>query len=217
MKPSVIAGVVIAGGKSSRMGGRGKCLAAIAGRPLLARAIDRLRPQVPRLAINANGDLSRFDGFGVPVIADRIAGHAGPLAGLHAALGWAKALDEGGSHVVTVACDTPFLPGNLVERFVGALAASSQDCCVARSAKGVHPVIGLWPVSIADELATELALGHHTASVWAEQQRAVEVFFPTIEIGGREVDPFFNINRPEDLAEADALLGRGAKLTDRSG
>jgi molybdenum cofactor guanylyltransferase len=208
---------VIAGGKSSRMGGTDKCLAAVSGQALLGRVVERVRPQVSRLAINANGDISRFDRFGVPVIADRIAGHAGPLAGLHAPLDWAKALGEGGSHIVTVACDAPFLPDDLVERFVGALAVTSRDCCVARSAKGVHPVIGLWPVSIAHELATELALGHRKANVWAEQQKAVEVFFPTIEIGGRKVDPFFNINRPEDLVEADALLGQGTKLMDRSG
>ena len=216
MEPSVIAGVVLAGGKSSRMGGTDKCLAAIAGRGLLERVVERVRPQVSRLAINANGDISRFDRFGLPVIADRIGGLAGPLAGLHAALEWAKALGQG-SHVVTMACDTPFLPHVLVERFVGALAVTSGDCCVARSAKGVHPVTGLWPVSMADELATELALDHRKASVWAERQKVVEVFFPAIEIGGREVDPFFNINRPEDLAEADALLAQGAKLTGRSG
>src|SRR5262245_32826211 len=217
MEPTVIAGVVLAGGKSSRMGGTDKCLAAIAGRALLERVVERVRPQVSRLAINANGDISRFDGFGLPVIADRIGGLAGPLAGLHAALEWAKALDGGGSHVLTVACDTPFLPHDLVERFVGALAVASRDCCVARSARGVHPVTGLWPVSMADGLGTELALDQRKASVWADRQKVVEVFFPAIEIGGREVDPFFNINRPEDLAEADALLAQGAKLTGRSG
>ena len=85
---------------------------------------------------------------------------------------------------------------------------------MARSAKGVHPVIGLWPIAIAETLAAELAEGHRKASAWAEQQGAVEVFFPPAEIGGSEVDPFFNINRPEDLAEAEAMLGGRARLKD---
>jgi molybdopterin-guanine dinucleotide biosynthesis protein A len=210
--PSFVAGVVLAGGRSSRMGGDDKCLAPLAGTPVLAHVIERLEPQVSAVAINANTEPSRLASFGLPVVADRIEGHAGPLAGLHAALQWAKDRGPNISSVVTVACDTPFLPNDLVERFLAALDETGRECCVARSAGGVHPVIGLWPIAIAGTLEAALARGQRTAKAWAEQQGAVEVFFPPTQIGGRPVDPFFNINRPEDLAEAEALLGERAKL-----
>ena len=215
--PSFVAGVVLAGGRSSRMGVDDKCFALLAGKPILAHVIARLEPQVAGLAINANADPSRFASFGFPVIADRIAGHAGPLAGLHAALQWAKERGPSIRYVVTVACDTPFLPGDLVERFLAALDETGRECCVARSAEGVHPVIGLWPIAIAGKLEVALDRGQRTAKAWAEQQGAVEVFFPPTQLGERPIDPFFNINRPEDLAEAEALLGEGPKLKGRSG
>jgi molybdopterin-guanine dinucleotide biosynthesis protein A len=204
--PSFVAGVVLAGGRSSRMGRDDKCLAPLAGKPVLAHVIERLRPQLSALAINANQEPARFAGFGLPVIADRIGGRAGPLAGLHAALAWAKHCGSGASHVVTVACDTPFLPDDLVERFLAALRETGRACCVARSAEGVHPVIGLWPIALASELDAALKQGLRKASAWAEQQGAVEVFFPPMQISGRAIDPFFNINWPEELAEANALL-----------
>ena len=204
--PSVVAGVVLAGGRSSRMGGPDKCLAPLAGKPILAHVIARLAPQVAALAINANAEPAGFASFGLPVIADRVAGHAGPLAGLHAALAWARQCGANIHYVTTVACDTPFLPEDLVGRFLAAMEETGRECCVARSGAGVHPVIGLWPIGIAGKLEAALDQGQRKASAWAEQQGAVEVFFPPIELGGRAIDPFFNINRPEDLAEANALL-----------
>ena len=204
--PSVVAGVVLAGGRSSRMDGQDKCLASLAGRPVIAHVIARLEPQVAMLALNTNAEPSRFAGFGLPIIADRIAGQAGPLAGLHAALAWGRECGANIRHVVTVACDTPFLPDDLVARFLAALEETGRECCVARSGEGVHPVIGLWPIGIAGTLAAALVEGQRKASAWAEQQGAVEVFFPPTQLGGRAIDPFFNINRPEDLAEANALL-----------
>ena len=134
---------------------------------------------------------------------------AGRLAGLHAALAWARECGANIRFVVTVACDTPFLPGDLVRRFLAALEETGRECCVARSGEGVHPVIGLWPVGIAGKLEAALDQGQRKASAWAEQQGAVEVFFPPTQLGGRAIDPFFNINRPEDLAEANALLAAG--------
>ncbi|MGZ8400444.1 MAG: NTP transferase domain-containing protein, partial [Methyloceanibacter sp.] len=104
----------------------------------------------------AGGRSRRLAGFGFPVVADRIEGHAGPLAGLHAALLWAKDRGPNISCVVTVACDTPFLPDDLVERFLAALDETGRECCVARSAEGVHPVIGLWPIAIAGTLEAAL-------------------------------------------------------------
>ena len=205
--PERVAGVVLAGGRSSRMGGGDKCLLPLAGISLLARVIERLRPQAGDLAINANGEHARFASFGLPVIADSIAGHAGPLAGVHAGLEWAKADVPGASHVVTVAGDTPFFPTDLVQRFLAALAQDSGRICVARSKEGVHPVFGLWPVAMAGEIETSLRQGARKVSAWVAHHSAIEVFFPPVMIGGRPIDPFFNINRPEDLAEAEALLG----------
>jgi molybdopterin-guanine dinucleotide biosynthesis protein A len=204
--PSVVAGVVLAGGRSSRMGEQDKCLAPLGGKSILAHVIARLEPQVAALAINANAEPSRFAGFGLPVIADRVAGHAGPLAGLHAALAWATECGKNIRYVVTVAGDTPFLPDDLVGRLLTALEETGRECCVARSGEGVHPVIGLWPIRIAGTLAAALVEGQRKASAWAEQQGAVEVFFPPTRLGGGAIDPFFNINRLEDLAEANALL-----------
>ena len=204
--------MVLAGGRSSRMGSGDKCFAPLAGKPVLAHVIARFKPQVAALAINANGEPSRFASFRLPIIADRIVGRVGPLAGLHASLAWAKESGANIRHVVTVACDTPFLPDDLVERFLAALEETGRECCVARSGKGVHPVIGLWPLRIAGKLETALDQGQRKASTWAEQQRAVEVFFPPTQLGGRAIDPFFNINRPENLAEADALLGEPTRL-----
>jgi molybdopterin-guanine dinucleotide biosynthesis protein A len=208
--PNLVAGVVLAGGKSSRMGGGDKCLAPLGRKPLLAYVVERLKPQVAALAINANDDPARFAGFGLPVIADSIAGSAGPLAGILAGLEWAESLVPHVRYVVTVASDTPFLPNDLVARFLAALAETGRTSCVARSAGGVHPVIGLWPVALAAELKETLDRGLRKASAWAEQQGAVEVFFPPAEIGGTPVDPFFNINRPEDLAAAEELINQQA-------
>jgi molybdenum cofactor guanylyltransferase len=205
--PQRVAGVVLAGGRSSRMGGGDKCLLPVAGQALLARVVERLRPQAGDVVINANGDHARFAGFGLPVIADSIAGHAGPLAGVHAGLEWAKANASGARYVVTVAGDTPFFPTDLVQRFLSAGIEDSSRICVARSEEGVHPVFGLWPVAISGEIETSLRQGARKVSAWVAQHGAIEVSFPPAMIGGRPIDPFFNINRPEDLAEADALLG----------
>ena len=114
--PEIVVGVLLAGGRSSRMGGGDKCLLPLAGRPILAHIIDRLIPQVSDLIINANGDLARFSAFGLPVIADRLGGHAGPLAGVHAGIAWARANRPESQFVITAATDTPFFPTNFLGR-----------------------------------------------------------------------------------------------------
>jgi molybdenum cofactor guanylyltransferase len=200
-------GVLLAGGKSSRMGGVDKSLLPLAGRPILAHVIDRLRPQVPDLVIVANGDLSRFAGFDLPVVPDRIAGHAGPLAGVHAGIEWCKANRPDCPFVITAAADTPFLPTDLVSRFGARLGQDEAELLVARSAAGLHPVFGLWPVALAADLEAALRRGDRKARDWVRAHGAREVSFAAEEVGGCEVDPFFNINRAEDLAEAAALLG----------
>jgi molybdopterin-guanine dinucleotide biosynthesis protein A len=206
MDPSQpVVGVLLAGGRSSRMGGGDKCLRLLGGKPILARIIERLTPQVSDIVINANGEASRFACFGLPVVADSVAGFAGPLAGIHAGLEWIKANRPGSRYGVTVATDTPFLPLDLVQRFL-AEQPQRPSLVVARSAAGVHPVIGLWPVALADDIEDSLQQGMRKVGAWTEQHGAVEVSFPPVEIGGRTIDPFFNINRPEDLAEAETLL-----------
>ncbi len=200
-----VVGVLLAGGRSSRMGGGDKCLRPLGDRPILAHIIERLEPQVSGMIINANGEPSRFAGFGLPVVADSVAGYAGPLAGVHAGLEWVRANRPDIRHVVTVATDTPFFPTNLVSRFL----AESNDqptLLVARSEEGMHPVIGFWPVAMSSALEASLKQGMRKAGAWTKDHGAIEVLFPPVEIGGRLVDPFFNINLPKDLAEADALL-----------
>ena len=200
-----VVGILLAGGRSSRMGGGDKCLRMLGGRPILARIIERLEPQVSAMVVNANGEPSRFEGFGLPVVADSIAGFAGPLAGIHAGLKWVEANRPGIRLAVTVATDTPFFPGDLVRRFLGA-AEGEPALLVARSGEGVHPVIGLWPVALAPALEDALRRGMRKVGAWTESHGAGEVPFPDVEVAGRTIDPFFNINEPGQLAEADALL-----------
>ena len=187
------------------MGGGDKCLKPLAGRPLLAHVIERLRPQASDLLINANGEPSRFASFGLPVVADSVSGYAGPLAGVHAGLEWVRMNRPGIFYIVTVAADTPFFPTNLVSCFLAALE-DGHGICVARSEEGVHPVFGLWPVAFADKLEASLKQGARKVSVFVEQHGAKEVPFPPVMVGGRPIDPFFNINRLEELAAAEALL-----------
>ena len=200
-----VVGILLAGGKSSRMGGGDKCLRPLGGRPILAHIIARLKPQVSDMFINANEEAQRFGAFDLPVVADSVSGYAGPLAGIQAGLAWIKNNRPGSAYGVTVATDTPFFPDDLVQRFLAELR-DRPTLLVARSAQGVHPVIGLWPVSLADELEESLKQGVRKVGAWTAQQKAVEVSFPPVTVGGRQIDPFFNINRPEDLTEAEALL-----------
>jgi molybdopterin-guanine dinucleotide biosynthesis protein A len=205
--PESVVGVLLAGGKSSRMGGGDKCLLPLAGKPMLTRIIDRLRPQVTDLVLNANGDVSRLAAFGLPIVMDRLGGQIGPLAGVHAGIEWATANRPGSRFVITAATDTPFFPTDLVARFLASLEGGEPKLLVARSEEGVHPVFGLWPVSLGPAIETSLAGGMRKVQAWVREHQAEEIFFPSREIGGRKIDPFFNLNRPEDLAEAEVLLG----------
>lgn len=199
-----VIGVVLAGGRSSRMGGGDKALLELGGKPMLAHVIARLKPQVSSIVISANGDPARFATFGLPVVADSLPDFQGPLAGIEAGLAWAAANCPGVASVLTVPGDTPFFPTDLGRRLADAAVATSL--AVARTDEGVHPVVGLWPIGMAGDLKTAVTDGFRRVSRWAEMQGATEVFFPPVKIGGKKVDPFFNINRPEDLAEAQALL-----------
>jgi molybdopterin-guanine dinucleotide biosynthesis protein A len=208
---SPILGVLLAGGRASRMGGGDKCLARLAGKPLVAWSIERLGPQVTALVLNANGDVHRFDAFGLPVIADyasrKIGDFAGPLAGVLAGMIYARAKAPQAAMIVTAATDTPFLPLDLVEKLK--TASGGERLAVARSATGVHPVFGLWPLKLADDLRSDLEGGKRKVRDWVAAKGATEVGFPPERIGKATVDPFFNINRPEDLVQAEALLRTG--------
>jgi molybdopterin-guanine dinucleotide biosynthesis protein A len=183
-----IAGVIIAGGRSGRMGGEEKAFKIIGGRTILDRIIARVRPQVDTLAINANGDATRFFSTGLPVFADRLTDIATPLAGIHASLVWAR--DNGHDLLLTVPADTPFLPRDLVKR----LAAPA----IAASGGQQHFIIGSWPTRLAGILEHAIRDdGLFRVKDWAALVKAKPVEWPATPY-----DPFLNVNTPEDLAEA---------------
>jgi molybdopterin-guanine dinucleotide biosynthesis protein A len=195
--------VLLAGGLSRRMGGGDKCLRLLGGRPILERVIERVAPQADRLLINANGDPARFAQFGVPVAPDAVEGYVGPLAGVLTGMLWARANAPEVADIVTVPTDGPFVPRDLVARLVAARDRAAGELAQAASSGQVHPVVGLWPVRLADDLQRALVdQGVRKVDVWTARHRLVTVEFPSAP-----VDPFFNANRPEDLAEAERLLG----------
>jgi molybdopterin-guanine dinucleotide biosynthesis protein A len=199
-----IVGLLLAGGLSRRMGGGDKSLRLLGGRPLLGHVIDRLRPQVSALVLNANGDPARFAPFGLPVVADSVPDFAGPLAGILAGLDWAAANRPDCPLVASVATDAPFLPTDLVERLAHGMKAQNAELACAASGGQAHPVIGLWPVALREDLRRALAVENiRKVDLWTARHRLAIVSFPE-EIPG--LDPFFNANRPEDLDRASALL-----------
>ncbi|MGA9410218.1 MAG: molybdenum cofactor guanylyltransferase MobA [Roseobacter sp.] len=197
-------GVILAGGLATRMGGGDKGLLPLGQGTLLSHVIDRLEPQVAGLALNANGDPERFADLGLPVLCDSIEGFAGPLAGVLAGLDWAAA--QGADTIVTAAADTPFFPPDLVPQLLLksegmehplVLAATPDD----RRGQVRHPTFGLWPVALRDDLRTALQDGLRKVVLWTEKHKGREAVFPVTKF-----DPFFNVNTPEDLKQAEALL-----------
>lgn len=191
-------GVVLAGGQSRRMAGHNKARQLLGGKSLLAHAVGRLSTQAKYVAINANTDLAACQAFGIPVLGDPVPGHQGPLAGILAAMVWARA--NGAANVVTVAVDTPFFPGSLVRSLVA--AATDERPAIAQSGGRSHPVFGCWPVSLCDPLQSDIQNGTRKVGAWAAGCGAAKVDFPAKP--GR--DPFFNINTPQDLQHAQSLL-----------
>lgn len=195
-----IFGVILAGGQARRMGGADKALLPLAGRPLLAHVLDRLEPQVDRVLISANGDPARFAGFGCPVVPDATPQgplSQGPLSGIHAAL--VRAASHGATHLVSTPVDTPFLPGDLVPQLMLAAEASPHGLAIARTTDGDHPATALWPVTLAPALQAFLAEGGAKVTCFTDAHHATHAHF---------ADPraFLNLNTPEDLATAEALL-----------
>jgi molybdopterin-guanine dinucleotide biosynthesis protein A len=200
-----VIGLLLAGGRARRMGGGDKCLLTLHERPLLAHVIDRLGPQVSALVINANGDPARFSEFGLPVVRDPVEGFAGPLAGVLAGMLWARANRPDAEWVVTAATDTPFFPADLVARLLAATAEKYPAIALSASGGRQHPVFGLWPTALAGDLDDALRRGTRKVLDWTAKHPTFSVEFETISVAGETVDPFFNANRPEDLAKAEVL------------
>lgn len=199
----MIAGVILAGGLSRRMGGGDKCLLTLEGRTLLEHVIGRLAPQVGPLALNANGDPARFARFGLPLLPDSVAQFPGPLAGVLAGMDWAAGL--GAETIVTAAADTPFFPADLVAMLQAASVEAGSPLAMAvtlRPDGGLdrHPTFGLWAVALRDDLRAALDGGLRKIVAWTEPHGCARAAFRAE--GG---DPFFNVNTPEDLIAAAAM------------
>lgn len=204
MSVSTVAGLVLAGGQSRRMGGGDKFLLRLGGRRLVDRAIAGLAPQVATLAISANRDPAALSDTGLDVLADAPPSR-GPLSGLLAGMGWAAAALPGCTHVATVAADTPFFPADLVARLTGA-KPSTGGAMLAASAGRVHPVFGLWPIAELRNLAEFLA----STDNWRVMDFARRIGWRAVDfpLAGDD-DPFFNINTPDDLITAERRMEQG--------
>jgi molybdopterin-guanine dinucleotide biosynthesis protein A len=197
-----IAGAILAGGLARRLGGGDKALRMVGDRTILARMADRLMPQVTRLVISANDDPRRFEGFGVPIVADSVPNHPGPLGGVLASLDWVASSAPGVARVLTVPGDAPFIPRDLVVRLRASLDREPAGLACAASGGRRHPVIALWPVALRDELRR---------AVTEQGVRRVEAFLQRYPCSVADwptdpVDPFFNVNTPSDLVEANRLV-----------
>ena len=196
-----IPGVLLAGGLARRMGGGDKPMRTIAGRTILERVIARLEPQCDELILNANGDPARFTAFALPVIADSVADFPGPLAGILAALDWVAVNRPDVKWMLSAAADCPFLPRDLVSRLDQARATENAELAVAASGEQSHPVVGLWSVGLRAELRHALVVeGIRKIDRWTARYKLVTVTWPTTPL-----DPFFNANTVEDIAEAERL------------
>jgi len=191
----VIVGVILAGGRASRLGGGDKGLRLVGGRPILARSAARLGPQVDRLILNANGEPARFAALGLEVVADGVPGLPGPLAGVLAGLDHAAGL--GAVAIVTVPGDAPFVPCDLAAR----LAAAGPFAMAVGPDGRRHPTFGRWPIALRGALAAGIAAGARRVGEWMAGAGAAEARFP-------DAAGFLNVNAPEDLAAAEALAAR---------
>ena len=207
---SLVTGLVLAGGRSQRMFGApgqgDKALLDLGGKPMLAHVVDALAPQTARVIVSANGDPQRFSLFGLPVVADTVPGHAGPLAGLLAGMAWAASHAPETCYLASAPADAPFLPADLVPRLLAAVAERPNAIALAASQGAVHHVVGLWPLALANDIEAALLGGQRQVSAFAGRHETVTVAFPAEMRGGRRVDPFLNANTPSELEEARAIL-----------
>jgi molybdenum cofactor guanylyltransferase len=195
-------GLVLAGGLARRMGGGDKARIRIGGATILERVLGRLAPQCGQIVINANGDPSRFADTRLHVIPDSVPGFAGPLAGILAGLDWAAANTPGTKWLVSVPGDCPFLPKDLVSRLHAARVAAGTALACARSGEQTHPVVGLWQVALREDLRRSLIdEDMRKIDLWTARHGIATADWPAAPI-----DPFFNVNTPEDAAQAEALV-----------
>jgi molybdopterin-guanine dinucleotide biosynthesis protein A len=194
-------GLILAGGLARRMGGGDKARIRVGGATILARVLACLAPQCARVIINANGDPARFADTGLMVVPDSVPDFAGPLAGVLAGLDWAAAQTPEVADIVSVPGDCPFLPADLVARLTAARAAAGTPLACARSGDWRHPVVGLWPIRLRDDLRRALLEeGLHKIEVWTARHGVAIAEWPSAP-----VDPFFNVNTPEDAAAAERM------------
>ena len=199
-------GLVLAGGQARRMGGGDKALLRVGGATILHRVLARLRPQCSAIILNANGDPARFAATGLPVVADDVPGFAGPLAGILAGLDWAAAHVPEVAFVGSVPGDCPFLPRDLIGRLHAARAKADTPLACAKSGNWRHPVVGLWPVALRQDLRHAL-VGEdlHKIEMWTGRHGVALAEWPD-----QPVDPFFNVNTPEDAARAEEIAAKHA-------
>lgn len=193
--------IILAGGRSTRMGGGDKGLREVGGERLIDRVIARIAPQCGPIALNANGEPTRFADLGLPVLPDSLPDHPGPLAGVLVGMDWAASI--GADAVVSVAADTPFFPRDLVERLQAAAGPSGLALAASPDETGKlwhHPTFGLWPVALRDDLREALKGGLRKVVLWTDRHGA-----GTASFASSPFDPFFNINTPDDIAEAEKL------------
>jgi molybdopterin-guanine dinucleotide biosynthesis protein A len=197
-------GLVLAGGLARRMGGGDKGMIRIGGQTILERALERLAPQCSSIIINANGDPSRFGFTELPVVSDDIPDFAGPLAGILAGLDWAAANAPDTEYIASAPGDCPFLPRDLVERLEEARTKEEKPLACAKSGDWRHPVVGLWPVSLRDDLRHALMEEKlHKIEVWTARHGVAIAEWPD-----RPIDPFFNVNTPDDAARANGIAAQ---------
>jgi molybdopterin-guanine dinucleotide biosynthesis protein A len=196
-------GVILAGGLARRMGGGDKPLLRLGGRTLLDHVAGRLGPQCSGLILNVNGHPARFGEVRLPVVPDPLPGHPGPLAGILAALDWAAAHRPGIAWVVSAPGDTPFLPPDLVPRLHEARESAGLPLACAASGGQLHPAVGLWPVDLRHDLREAVAAGGlRSVRDWAARHGMAQASWSS-----EPLDPFFNINTPEDLARVATFQG----------
>ena len=202
IKADQLVGVILAGGLSRRMGGGDKSMLALGGQPILNYVVDLAQAQVDTVLLNVNGDAQRFAAFELPVQADIVPDFAGPLAGVVSAMAWAKQHKPNATHIITMAADTPFFPADYVSRMIKQMQLGGQRLACASYEGRTQPVFGLWPVDLFDDLYRAIV---------EDDMRKVDRFTSPYGVADVAFDelthnPFFNVNRPEDLSLAEQLL-----------
>lgn len=196
-----VVGIILAGGLARRMGGGDKCLLPLAGKTLLQRTIERAKPQVSQLLLNANGNSLRFARTRLPVVADANPNNLGPLAGIHAGFTWMQVNAPKQEWLMSFASDTPFFPMTVADELLTAALQSGNTLAVATSKLRVHPVFSLWHISVASKISAQLITGEAPRlQEWIKAQEPLEVDF-----NADAYDPFFNINTPQDLYAAEPM------------